>query len=389
MKHSTLAQTEILPIPEALYVGTLQVNNVNSMGCLVEDGTLLTTLHSIYDVNTRQYRSLQNMHVYFVKGNQVFQYKVKDIIHDGTAALNAYSNPITWDYARLALEGDPISELGGGLELAKLQEIVTPFIDNKVDPSHTLAISGPIFQQLPDGGWYSSRHFSKSENDSAKSGFTTFPQIGTHTTVRGMSGQAVFPLLPENRTLYAVHRGRDAQLGKNTGFKVSEYLQTVQALATFRPSVPVNLNAAFPPGFQPEANERGQARKDRAQAARETKDGNDDSDSRLARYIKETYDLVPLRKLASHFPKVGGGVFSPSSFERTDTKTYFLNKTTGWYLCYDNHRKYTTVHNEKGQYVNLKGNTPNGNEEGTGSGFHFYDTPPDPNKPGPACGMPQ
>jgi len=379
MRHENLAENEKPTIPEAVFVATIRAAEAESMGCLLEDGTLLTTFHSIYDIESNTgYFDLKKMRAYFVKGNELYSYGIKSIIHDGSAVLKRFEiSAITFDYARLELDEDPRKDLGGGLKLDTPDYIAMPYVS---DPQETLAMSGPIFRQGADGRWHSSRHDSIAENESAKSGYYTFSQMAAHSARPGMSGQAIFPKITTGRRpLYAVHLGYDSHAGVRTGFKVSEYLATLPNLDQYagRSCAPILFST---PGFYSEKNPNSQRRACIAEKGKAINGAIARTAVRMEKHNDNVYKTVDTRTLAQRFPQLGQGIFSAKAPEHTSTnKTVFKNPNTGWDVCYDKSGQYNTVHNEKGEYVALDGKT---SATGKDEKFHFNNVPPAKKKAG-------
>lgn len=224
------------------FIGTMQSPAIEAMGCLLEDGTFLTCLHAIFDfqklLEQRQlaancYYDLTKMQVYFVKDNMIFPYTINHIIHDGlTRYFQNAPHAMSFDYALLRLNGNPLADLEGGLQLDTKLHGQSAF---STDPSETLAISGPIFTR--DGNnIYSRREISISKNSAAAGSYYMFAQSGTHSTAPGLSGLAIFPIAGypvPNNTLYSIHskRYRYFSAGQE-GIKISEYRLSVRMYNT-------------------------------------------------------------------------------------------------------------------------------------------------------------
>lgn len=86
-----------------------------------------------------------------------------------------------------------------------------------------------------------------------------------------------------------------------------------------------------------------------------------------------SWDVMNVRALADHFPKLGGkAIFATCEHNFTSNKTIFVNPSSGWSIVYDKHGQYSTVHNEKGTYVALDGSLSG---SGTESKYHFSNKP--------------
>jgi hypothetical protein len=188
------------------------------MACLLDDGTVLTTLHSIFDFETRQYIDLSDTTITFLFNNRLFTYSIKEPIHDGLTAL-AY-NYHQFEYARLRLNGNPNRDLEGGLQLDTANHWSST---NSMEPSQTRAISGPLVSRV-ENKLIVRQFTSLSANAAAQSGHYMFAQEGDHPTLPGFSGQAI--LYPDNAVLYAMHSYLESNTGKRIGIKISEYLLT-------------------------------------------------------------------------------------------------------------------------------------------------------------------
>ncbi|MES2204909.1 MAG: hypothetical protein V4496_06785 [Pseudomonadota bacterium] len=224
------------------YIGMIDNGFHSGMGCLLNDGTLLTALHIIYDLEKGEYRPLELITISFLKENKLYYYKVDDIIHDGTSALRAAlpDTPSTYDYARLRLTGNPINDLGEGL-LVDTKNYFGLTVSNP-KPSMLLSVSAPKLERTPSGELVAKRYVSMSKNKSLATGFYTFPVIGKYFRNQGFSGQAIFPFGDarfSRNTLYAVHEGYDK--GEAIGFECSEYDSQVRS----------SSRAPFGPGVKP------------------------------------------------------------------------------------------------------------------------------------------
>lgn len=212
------------------FIGMLDNEESSSMACLLNDGTVLTTLHGIYDFEKKRYADTRDITVTFIYKNQLWIYSIDEVIHDGRTAILSGMN--TFDYARLKLKGTPVEDLEGGLTLDSNDHFAGMAGSN--DPNTTQSISGPLLQIDNQGKLFSTQITSFSENAAARSQYYFFPQEGNHTGNPGFSGQAI--LYPNTTILYAIHIGLDKASGKRIGIKISEYLSTVRSLATLSPS---------------------------------------------------------------------------------------------------------------------------------------------------------
>lgn len=263
MKFATLMQAEYInflqPVTPTLqqmayanlpFIGRFYTNRGSAVACLLEGGTLLTPLHAICDIgkaNARGksprefYDDLNEMRVYFVKGNIIYKYKIKEILHDGIEVLErAQRQAHNFDYARLIVEGNPCEELGRGLKLDPINHFS---VAGGNEPSSILAIMPPTIVLNQNTQSYTSAREIDFTVMPLSSGPYTFPEISSLKTRPGFSGLAILPLQPyalPNQVLYAMHSGR-SELGQE-GVKISEYLMHVTISQT--PSLPW-----FTPGF--------------------------------------------------------------------------------------------------------------------------------------------
>ncbi len=243
-----LSQPEelIAPEPESLpsnmlsnrvWVGTLSTPNSVGAACFLEDGTLLTALHVINDIERAfqygfnpktTYEDLSKANVIFVKGLAVYSYAIAGVIHDGTDLLASTSGlPIGFDYARLRVIGNPLADLGQGLSLDPINHFSHCM---STDPLSTLAISGPQLVRNTRGQLTAKRYVSVADNEAGLSSFYHYPQVGRHHTVPGFSGQAILPLAPyktPHHILYAIHSEQDRMSDFKKGIKISEYLSNL------------------------------------------------------------------------------------------------------------------------------------------------------------------
>jgi hypothetical protein len=200
----------------AKFVGTIDGDGFTSMACLIEDGTVLTTLHSIFDFEKESYIDLRDLTVSFVHNSRLFTYPVREIKHDGLTAARANMNQ--FDYACLSVGGDPVKDLGGGLILDPRDHWGNGSND---EPPQTQAISGPLLGSNEEGKIVANQWASFSRNAAAQSPYYFFSQEGDHHGNPGFSGQAI--LYPNTNILYAIHVGLEHASRKRTGIKISEY----------------------------------------------------------------------------------------------------------------------------------------------------------------------
>ncbi|MBT6538362.1 MAG: hypothetical protein HOL58_02620 [Francisellaceae bacterium] len=349
----------------APYIGLITGIGIKAMGCLLEDGTLLTTLHTICDIKQKKYLNFGDMKVFFVKGKDVFCYSIDSIYHDGMCALNKYGDgAITFDYARVKLSGNPVKDLGGSFSI-KNSNLFEGLLSS--EPLMTIAISSPIFHMDNNGRLASKRIVSVSQNESFNSTCYMFRQSGWHRTIPGFSGQPIFTYGAPNEynspcpSIYAIHVGRENISDERFGFKISEYLLTERSVRlgsflkdTESPPKPYSAMSLY----APEANKNSAAK---LQKKRQNLSISKAVERTKARFLKHgitesTYQHVGTRELADHFAKLGSCVFDSSKVIHTDTnKIVYTNPTTGWNICYDKYGKYSTVHDEHDNYVELDG----------------------------------
>lgn len=232
---STNKSYDPLSIKSARFIGTLEDGKTTSMACLLQDGSVLTSLHSIFDFETNKYFSRRDMTVTFVHQDKLYTYRLGAIIHDGTIAM--FNGVYPFDYARFNLIGTPTADLGGGLQLDPNQHFGTA--DNR-EPPITHAISGPILSHDEQGNLVATQIISASRNTAALSQYYFFNQEGDHIGGNGFSNQAI--VYPNSCVLYALHIGLDAMLQKRFGMKISEYLSAYQRAHALRNRTPVPLS---------------------------------------------------------------------------------------------------------------------------------------------------
>ena len=222
-------------VQAARFIGTLENDHTSSMACLLQDGSILTTLHSIFDLETNRYLNIADTTVTFAYQNKLYTYALGEKVHDGRIAM--LSGAYAFDYARFRLIGDPVADLGGGLQLDSAQHFGSAF---NCDPPTTQAISGPILSHDENGDLVATQIISKSKNTAASSPWYFFNQEGDHIGEEGMSSQAI--LYPGTSTLYAIHIGLDCMQQKRFGMKISEYVSAYQRGST-NSNIPRTISA--------------------------------------------------------------------------------------------------------------------------------------------------
>ena len=222
--------------PAARFVGTLDNEVCTSMACLLSDGTILTTLHSIYDFETCRYLNASQLSISFVHNHHLYTYAVEPfIVHDGLRAIYTKTSP--FDYARLRVVGNPCADLGGGLTLDVTNH--WGHADSQ-EPPKTQALSGPIISSDGEGRWVARQITSFADNAAAQSSHYFFSQEGYHHGGLGFSGQAI--VYPGTTVLYAMHVGLNSLTGARMGIKISEYLSAHQRALSSQPQT-----LLFPP----------------------------------------------------------------------------------------------------------------------------------------------
>ena len=95
-------------IQAARFIGTLENDHTCSMACLLQDGSILTTLHSIFDLETNRYLNIEDTTVTFAYQNKLYTYALSEKVHDGRMAMQNGVYP--FDYARFRLIGNQMVE---------------------------------------------------------------------------------------------------------------------------------------------------------------------------------------------------------------------------------------------------------------------------------------
>jgi hypothetical protein len=223
------------------FVGTIFLpDGLQGMGCLLNNGTILTCLHVILDyqylLESQQLRILDfkvsNFIIVFVKNGIRYQYQIQNIDHSGwkhfvNKSLVSISH---YDYAVLTVIGNPLEDLGPhvGFQLDPVQHFSAA---GGREPNYTMAISGPYIS-TQDGRRICTRYCSIAQNNSAQFGAYHLNQDGYHPGFPGLSGQAILPLggsyrVP-NTILYSIHSCLDNTTNSRIGVKISEYIQAKQ-----------------------------------------------------------------------------------------------------------------------------------------------------------------
>ena len=140
--------------------GTIVTPKTIGSCILLEDGSVLTSLHVIFDLKKHKsiydvppenqppikdfYAPPEGMELYFVKNNCVYLVKVTEVIKDGRPHLyhQRVDSKFGWDYALLKPSADLLEVLGPGMELDKTDYTHGRRLMTE-NPSNTFFISRP------------------------------------------------------------------------------------------------------------------------------------------------------------------------------------------------------------------------------------------------------
>lgn len=221
------------PLLEASrYIGTVYSTIGVGTGCLLDNGTILTALHTVCDIDTlfktgdvkNSMARQDNIWVDFIGlDGRLTSIKVRGIQNHGLSILNSSASlPSSFDFALLELEVNPKEIIGEGLSFDKKNYFGNA---SRIDPPVTYAISRGL-EHLTADGIANIQYIDASKNIMLETPYYQIVQLSNHQTEFSDSGMGILSYNTHSKKfeIYGLNLGIERNSGLQKGIKSQDIL---------------------------------------------------------------------------------------------------------------------------------------------------------------------